>query len=108
MNQVILINGQDETDTYTLSYASSRDLVIQLIQRYSAATTPAETVKDFELLTNDVQDFLAKGTTYSDLLGMYFFKKTNEEPTFEHVGWPGDGSGMDDFEDYNQNEGNDW
>jgi hypothetical protein len=22
--------------------------------------------------------------------------------------WPGDGSGMDDFEDYNQNEGMDW
>ena len=26
----------------------------------------------------------------------------------EDKGWPGDGSGMDDFEDYNQNEGNDW
>jgi hypothetical protein len=22
--------------------------------------------------------------------------------------WPGDGSGMDDFADYNQNEGGDW
>jgi hypothetical protein len=27
---------------------------------------------------------------------------------FEYVGWPGDGSGEDDFADYNQNEGNDW
>lgn len=26
----------------------------------------------------------------------------------EYRGWPGDGSGEDDFADYNQNEGNDW
>lgn len=26
----------------------------------------------------------------------------------EEQGWPGDGSGMDDLADYNQNEGNDW
>lgn len=26
----------------------------------------------------------------------------------EQYGWPGDGSGEDDFADYNQNEGNDW
>lgn len=26
----------------------------------------------------------------------------------EERGWPGDGSGEHDFEDYNQNEGNDW
>ena len=25
-----------------------------------------------------------------------------------HVGWPGDGSGMDDFADYNANEANDY
>jgi len=27
---------------------------------------------------------------------------------YEHRGWPGDGSGMDDFADYNQMEGNDY
>jgi hypothetical protein len=27
---------------------------------------------------------------------------------YEHKGWPGDGSGEDDFADYNQNEGNDY
>jgi hypothetical protein len=26
---------------------------------------------------------------------------------FDHIGWPGDGSGEDDFADYNQNEGYD-
>jgi hypothetical protein len=26
----------------------------------------------------------------------------------EHKGWPGDGTGEDDFADYNQNEGNDY
>jgi len=30
------------------------------------------------------------------------------EDSFQHVGWPGDGSGEDDFADYNQNEGCDW
>jgi len=30
------------------------------------------------------------------------------EDSFQHAGWPGDGSGEDDFADFNQNEGNDW
>lgn len=33
----------------------------------------------------------------------------SEQPDeYEHKGWPGDGSGEDDFADYNQNEGNDY
>lgn len=30
-----------------------------------------------------------------------------EQPE-EYKGWPGDGSGMDDFADYNQNEADDY
>jgi len=108
MNEMILINGQDETDTYTMSYVGSKDLIVQLFQRFSAATTPAEVTEDIRHLAADVQHFLDTGSTYSDLLGMYFFKRTKTEPVFEHVGWPGDGSGEDDFADFNQNEGNDW
>lgn len=38
---------------------------------------------------------------------------SDEEPVdygneYEHKGWPGDGSGEDDFADYNQMEGNDY
>lgn len=35
-------------------------------------------------------------------------KVTVEELPYDGGGWPGDGSGMDDFEDYNQNEGYDF
>jgi hypothetical protein len=31
-----------------------------------------------------------------------------QDDEYEHKGWPGDGSGEDDFADYNQNEGNDY
>jgi ribosome assembly protein YihI (activator of Der GTPase) len=31
-----------------------------------------------------------------------------QEQEDEHKGWPGDGSGEDDFADYNQMEGNDY
>jgi len=36
------------------------------------------------------------------------YEAEHDEECMQHQGWPGDGSGMDDFEDYNQNEGNDW
>jgi hypothetical protein len=32
----------------------------------------------------------------------------DRQDDYEHRGWPGDGSGEDDFADYNQNEGNDY
>lgn len=31
-----------------------------------------------------------------------------QDDEYEHRGWPGDGSGEDDFADYNQMEGNDY
>ena len=31
-----------------------------------------------------------------------------KEKEYEHKGWPGDGSGEDDFQDYNQMEGDDY
>jgi hypothetical protein len=34
--------------------------------------------------------------------------RQEREDEYEHKGWPGDGSGEDDFADYNQNEGNDY
>jgi hypothetical protein len=34
--------------------------------------------------------------------------RQEQEDEYEHKGWPGDGSGEDDFADYNQNEGNDY
>ena len=33
---------------------------------------------------------------------------TSEDDSYEYKGWPGDGSGEDDFADYNQMEGNDY
>ena len=30
------------------------------------------------------------------------------EDAYEHVGWPGDGTGVDDLQDFMQNEGGDW
>ena len=48
----------------------------------------------------------------TELISEYEFSRDAEVQAeaqeFEHVGWPGDGSGEDDFADYNQNEGNDW
>ena len=42
--------------------------------------------------------------------GTYASEPANEdqydEPT--HRGWPGDGTGEDDFQDYNQNEADDY
>jgi hypothetical protein len=35
-------------------------------------------------------------------------EKDYQDDEYEHRGWPGDGSGEDDFADYNQNEGNDY
>jgi hypothetical protein len=35
-------------------------------------------------------------------------EKDYQDDEHEHRGWPGDGSGEDDFADYNQNEGNDY
>lgn len=34
--------------------------------------------------------------------------QTFEESAAQHAGWPGDGSGMDDFADYNRDEANDY
>lgn len=36
------------------------------------------------------------------------YEKDHQDDEYEHRGWPGDGSGEDDFADYNQNEGNDY
>jgi hypothetical protein len=35
-------------------------------------------------------------------------EKDYQDDEYEHRGWPGDGSGEDDFADYNQMEGNDY
>lgn len=35
-------------------------------------------------------------------------REEHQDDDYEHRGWPGDGSGEDDFADYNQNEGNDY
>lgn len=35
-------------------------------------------------------------------------EKSQQADEYEHKGWPGDGSGEDDFADYNQMEGNDY
>jgi len=35
-------------------------------------------------------------------------REEHQDDEYEHRGWPGDGSGEDDFADYNQNEGNDY
>jgi hypothetical protein len=35
-------------------------------------------------------------------------EKDYQDDEYKHRGWPGDGSGEDDFADYNQNEGNDY
>jgi hypothetical protein len=34
--------------------------------------------------------------------------RQEQEDGYEHKGWAGDGTGEDDFADYNQNEGNDY
>jgi hypothetical protein len=39
--------------------------------------------------------------------GTYCAEPANED-AYEHVGWPGDGTGMDDLADFMQNEGGDW
>jgi len=39
--------------------------------------------------------------------GTYASEPANED-AYEHRGWPGDGSGVDDFQDYNQNEADDY
>lgn len=38
-------------------------------------------------------------------MGTYAAEPANED---QYVGWPGDGSGMDDLQDMMQNEGGDW
>lgn len=38
----------------------------------------------------------------------YASREQSASDEYEHKGWPGDGSGEDDFADYNQNEGNDY
>ena len=37
-----------------------------------------------------------------------WYEEAHTQEVVESYGWPGDGSGEDDFADYNQNEGNDW
>lgn len=36
------------------------------------------------------------------------YQSEYQDDEYEHRGWPGDGSGEDDFADYNQMEGNDY
>ena len=36
------------------------------------------------------------------------YEKHHQDDEYEHKGWPGDGTGEDDFADFNQNEGNDY
>jgi hypothetical protein len=43
-----------------------------------------------------------------ELLGGNEAAEKDYQDEYEHKGWPGDGSGEDDFADYNQNEGNDY
>ena len=42
-----------------------------------------------------------------EIRGTYASEPANED-AYEHRGWPGDGSGMDDLQDFMQNEGGDW
>jgi hypothetical protein len=37
-----------------------------------------------------------------------YYEAQNELPEVDDAGWPGDGSGMDDLADYNQNEADDY
>lgn len=61
-------------------------------------------------------ELLAKGLMPEDLDTIYKqihdeASNASEEPQhdeYEHKGWPGDGSGEDDFADYNQMEGDDY
>lgn len=55
------------------------------------------------MIKNDPKQVNAQDETIHDLA-----KVTVEELPYDGGGWPGDGSGMDDFEDYNQNEGYDF
>lgn len=43
-----------------------------------------------------------------DQLGGPSGESEYQDDEYEHRGWPGDGSGEDDFADYNQMEGNDY
>jgi hypothetical protein len=52
------------------------------------------------MIKNDTKQVNPADETIHDLA-----KVTVEELPYDGGGWPGDGSGMDDFEDYNQNEG---
>tara|TARA_R110000868_G_scaffold103681_5_gene285345 strand:+ start:1808 stop:1990 length:183 start_codon:yes stop_codon:yes gene_type:complete len=45
------------------------------------------------------QDEENRGTAYAEPAA---------EPAYEHVGWPGDGSGLDDLADMHANEGGDF
>jgi hypothetical protein len=42
-----------------------------------------------------------------EIRGTYASEPANEDG-YNHQGWPGDGSGMDDLADFMANEGGDW
>lgn len=66
--------------------------------------------------SNDIrQELLSRGISKEELkaIQVEVEAKSNtsdesQHDEHEHKGWPGDGSGEDDFADYNQMEGNDY
>lgn len=57
-------------------------------------------------------ELLSRGITSDELAAIRDEAKQatekHHDEEYEHRGWPGDGSGEDDFADYNQMEGNDY
>lgn len=63
-------------------------------------------------ITDMGNELLSRGVSSDELATIRDEAETSSnkhlEDEYEHKGWPGDGSGEDDFADYNQMEGNDY
>lgn len=73
------------------SYLKATQRIMELVELSKEVRLSQDDQQELETLVLACEEYLESGGTgrLSD-------------------GWPGDGSGEDDFEDYNQNEGNDW
>lgn len=76
-------------------------------------------INEIEQEMEEGEDVITPGSYSYDVLNgdlQYLYNKLSdlkaqqeqEHNEYEHKGWPGDGSGEDDFADYNQMEGNDY
>jgi hypothetical protein len=114
-SEVSLVNN-----SYTVPAMSIKDAQTKALNNYVkevgevdefAEIVPAKS-NDVGIVNTSEESMLivSKNELSEDQINDIVYQDPGDDMTdeYEHKGWAGDGTGEDDFADYNQNEGNDY